>query len=68
VSIEDDVGKVIFASESCLPIVPVHAFVRSMTRDGDSWVNFSDQAKNGYANQKQVSRLVFVCLVTLTLV
>jgi hypothetical protein len=55
VTSHDDVAKVIFASETCLPIVPLHVFIHTLSKDADSWVNFSDRAKNGYANEKQVS-------------
>jgi len=52
---EPTVCKAIFASESCLPIVPAEHFLSLATRDGDSWVNFTNDSKNGFVQQKQVS-------------
>lgn len=49
------VCKAIFASESCLPIVPVEDFVSLTTRDNDSWLNFTSNSKNGFVQGKQVS-------------
>ena len=56
-----DVCKVAFASESCLPVVPLPATLALLTSDDHSWLNYSNESDNGYSFQKQVVWLVFVC-------
>lgn len=48
------IQKAIFASESCIPIVPLDTFLHLTTCDNDSWMNFQNEAGNGFVQQKQV--------------
>lgn len=48
-----EVAKVVFASESCLPVVPLHVCLSRLLADAHSWLNYSCEADNGFTYQKQ---------------
>ncbi|CAM9710204.1 unnamed protein product [Chrysoparadoxa australica] len=57
----NDVGRFIFASETCIPLLPLEQCAHLLWKNEHSWVNYRFQPDNGYDTQlkwNKMSKLV----------
>ena len=53
----EEIGKFAFASESCVPIVPLEECLERVFADDRSWMRLKSTANNGYAQNMQFGPL-----------